>query len=92
MIPYVNLLYSRSHDINQKWNIEVYTFIVLLLLMLSQQFITGDGIIAVVLWVLSLINFILVIVIYLYLIFKKGIIWKNQYGEDPLDKKITKSK
>ena len=86
LIPYINLLYARTHDIDQTWNIEVYTFVITLLLSLSTTIFVWNQKVEAVLSILSLIWFIGVLVTYLYLLFKKWTTGENKYWTDPLIK------
>lgn len=86
ILPYLKLIYSRAHDIGQKWNIEAYSLIVYFMVALLSWNLNPEKEVTTVLWIISMIIGVFVAVTYFYLLFKKGVVWKNQYWDDPLKK------
>lgn len=85
-VSYINLLYKRAHDFNQKWNVEVYIFWVTILLSIAGRLFESNRNITIVLKVLSMFGWLIVLISHIYFCFKKGMVGDNQYWNS-LEKK-----
>ena len=76
-IPYVSLLYKRTHDLNQTWNIEVIIFLVTILLNIIAAWFEIDWIFIIkILW---MFGSLIVLISHVYLCLKKGDVGDNQH-------------
>jgi uncharacterized membrane protein YhaH (DUF805 family) len=80
-----SLMVKRYHDMNKKW---IYGLVIVILTFIIQTIIEN-----IYSWVQSewiyLLSFLPILLVLMELFFRKGTVWDNKYGKDPLEQKKT---